>query len=328
MTIEEWFKEWKKAVQAGNFMAMISLLHWGLQLIPYSGKDNDTIGMLSHYLFVADGHNSPKNFVGSDYKQATMFGNLTGQEVLRTLADKAWMELCNRVFVFSNDDGYGDNMKYGSYFLTPKLAELFIRFIDPDRWSDGRFWHCDQANLDRDGKSAYDTKAVAFARHFLAYAWDSRLVLERWHGVVFRDLDEEEQTSLDNRIKFFHSLKPTLARLMVSYDMTTFLHDRPLNHPTRRVLWEIAQRGQLRHVAQAGLKVDLAQVYGELTSKGYPANSHREVIRVLQLYPLLVAGRKSYIREQNKRNADVRAAIIAEAERKLAEATAALQQLK
>ncbi len=328
-TIEEWFKEWKTAVEAGNLKEIMSLLHWGLQLLQFSGKQDDTIDMLCHYLSVADGHNSPKNFTVPEYKQATIFGNMSQQEVLRMLADKAWMELCNRVFVFSSDDGLGNKMKYESYFLTPKLAESFIRFINPERWFDGTYWNCDQANLDCNGKSSYDAKAVAFTRHFLRQTWNCRSVLEYKYGVEYRDLSEEEQASLDSSIKFFHKLKPTIAKLMVRYGMASHLHDSPLNRPTRRVLWEIIQHGLSWRAERANIqKVDLAQIYGELTLKGYPANSYREVIRVLQLYPLLVAGRKVHIRSKNEKKAAEKDAAIAEAERKLAEAAAALQQLK
>lgn len=330
MTIEEWFKEWKTAVEAGSFMAMLSLLHWGLQLALGREEQESLISLFCHYLSVADGHNSPKNFTGSDHKQATIFGSMSEQEVRRVLADKAWMELCNRVFVFSNDGcGFGDKMKYELCFLTPKLAESFIRLINPERWREGMFWNVDQANLDRNGKSAYDDKAVAFTRHFLRSSWDCRRILERWYEVEFRHLDEEEQASLQNRIRYFHNLRPTLAQLMVRYDMTSFLHDHPLNHPTRQALWEIVQRGRIRRAPQTDQqKVDLAQVYGELTSHGYPANSHREVIRVLQLYPLLVAGRKPFVRAKNERKAAERAAKAAQIQQQLDAAVAALQELK
>lgn len=327
-TIEEWFKEWKTAVEAGSCRDLLSLLHWGLQLVPSSENQESKISLLCHYLSVADGHNSPKNFTGSDYKQATIFGSMSEQEVLRMLADKAWMELCNRVFVFSSDDGFGNKMKYESYFLTPKLAESFIRFINPERWFDGTYWNCDQANLDRNGKSAYDAKATAFTKYFLRCAWDSRSVLERRHGVEYRDLSEEERASLDNQIKFFHALKPTIAKLMVRYDMTKYLHDSPLNHPTRRVLREIAQHGLSWRSKIDPQMVDLAKAYGELGPDGHLANSHREVIRVLLLYPLVAAGRKSYIREKNQRNAAERAETLAHAQQVVEDAIAALRKVE
>lgn len=100
ITIEGWFKEWKTAVEAGNLIAIMSLLHWGLRLAQGLEKQEVVTNLFCHYLSVADGHNNPKNFAGSTYKQATIFGNMSKQEALRMLADKAWMELCKLPFGF------------------------------------------------------------------------------------------------------------------------------------------------------------------------------------------------------------------------------------
>lgn len=326
--ITEWLAAWEAERKRQNFRGLLNLAHSGLQLPFHRERDGDSVTQLfCHYLAIADGHQSAKNFghngpvtEGNDYTA------MSHGELMQRLSDKAWMELCNRVFVFSGDE-YGEHPKYAWYFRNPTLAEAFISFIDPSRWCDKSTYHAYQANLNQLDKTAYHVKALTFTRTFLAEAWQYREILKR--EKAFGDLGAEEKAELRSRIEFFRKLKPKLATLMVYYGMAGFLHDRVLDRPTRRVLLDLAfGKTPLRAPAPDRKYKHLRGAYAQLDpSRGYPTLGQREVARILLLYPLVQKGHKDYENQLRKAKRAAKATKTEELKGQLEKITAQLEKL-
>ncbi len=326
---KEWLEAWKNALKRKNFRDLLTLTHWGLQLPLHREKDHDSVTQLiCHYLAVADGHQSAKNFGHhGPASSETDFSMMSHGERMQKLSDKAWMELCNRVFVFEND-GFGEQLKYSWYFRDPSLAAAFICFINPERWHDGKFCCLEQANIDLTIKSAYHVKAHAFTCRFLEEAWQYREILVRENA--FRKLSEKDTAELQNRIQFFRRLKPQLAKLIIRYGMADFLHDQKLDHPTRLILRDIAFNDTtLPTAAPSCGNMDLAKIYGHLSPEhGFPTLGYREVARVLLLYPYLVKGRRDYVHEQIRKKLAAKAAEAEQLQAQLKTVAAKLEALK
>jgi hypothetical protein len=296
-TINDWFEAWKEALGQRDFLRLLQLTHWGLQFLSDRQQSGSVIELFCHYLAVADGHGSPKNF-GHDGSPGTAadFASMSHGELMQKLSDKAWMELCNRVFVFTEDGGgHGQRFKYDWYFRQPELAEAMLRFIDPDRWLKDGLFRVAQSNIDMLSKCAYQAKALAFAKTFLWQTWRFREIRER--EIQFYESEKQDSIRADpkfvEQMTFFRKLKPRLARLMVHYDMAEFLHDQKLDHPTRKMLETFVWGSK----SASGMTLD--EAYGHIDPKhGYLTLNHREVARILFLYPSLVRGRRNYVREQ------------------------------
>jgi len=305
-SIAAWFDAWNLALDLRDYETLLNLTHRGLQYALHREETASVTRLFCHYLAVADGHGSAKNFGHhGTLSSASDFGVMSKGELMQKLSDKAWMELCNRVFVFSEDyGGYGQQLKYGWCFREPELAQAMLRFIDPERWSEDGLYRLERANIDILSKCAYQAKALLFVRAFLSETWDYREIKER--ESQFYDPQKREAMRTDSKfvesMKFFRKLKPQLARLMIHYDMARFLHDRQLDHPTRKILETVVR--DLPNISE----MTLDEAYGHRNpAHGYFTVNHREVARILIMYPYLVRGRRRYVREQVRRKREEKA---------------------
>jgi hypothetical protein len=326
MPVSDWFKAWKRAVVRNELLTLLSLIHWGLQLLPYL-KKYEAIHLVAHYLAVADGHQSPENFGNYKDKHQTMLGTLSDREVRLRISDAAWMELCNRVFVQETDE-YGKTLKYARYFSEPALAAAMIKFIDPDRWCDGTCFNYFNANLNRLNKSAYQKKAHKFVRAFLRFAWhfpEKREGMD--YSSYFYDAKPSREEAYSRAKDYFRRLRPKLVALMHDYQMLGYLHDCELDGPSRRALRDIALgKNKLRPSNPEFEDAELSQFYGQLDPEHeWRVCTNPEAARILLLYPLILRGRREYNHQQARKRAAEKTEKAAELKKQLEETTTQLQ---
>ncbi|MDB4940447.1 MAG: hypothetical protein JWO40_872 [Candidatus Doudnabacteria bacterium] len=300
-SISDWFLQWDASLMRNDWPALLNLLHWGLQSLPSrDASTTDLVRIFRHYLLVADGHQNAKNFGSSTYKLRGWMGELSRPEVLQKLADKAWVELCNRFFVF-HDEGTGVHLRYESLLMEPELAREAIKFFDSKRWrACDTYW---AANVRTHEGDNYDKKAIAFFRKFLKFAWNfgdelvgtkpARDYFERKFG------DGSEEKAYAETLQYFRKLRPQLVELFREYDQLGFLFDRKLDRPTRQALEALVRRSGMA----TSIEGRLEDRYGEQSTDprfaGMLTLNSREPARILLLYPLLQRGRRKFIRAMN-----------------------------
>jgi hypothetical protein len=318
-TVVDWFKEWDAAVAEHNPERLIGLLHWGLQTAISRGPSHELSKMVCHYLAVADGHADRENFGFIPGTPSYAHNNKTPDELKRGIADKAWMELCNRMFTFS-DSG---EIVFWLNFAEPQVAKAFVNFIQPYRWKDDNgYRHC--PNVDRSMNCAYHRKAQAFTKKFLQNAWNFKQIRLR-----YRNGKELEGKSWEDW-KFFLSLRPQLLELMFYYNMLDFIYDQKLDSKSRKKLTHMAYSNSYMHHPELPANVPALQdVYGQCESEfGSLVFMNRTAARIVLVYPLLVAGRRQYVKKLTQKKLQAKVEETKKLEAKLTEVKAQLEALK
>jgi hypothetical protein len=254
-------------------------------------------------------------------------GELSDREILRQLSDKAWTELCNRLFIF-HDDGRGPQLRYLHYLVQPKLAAAILDFINWNRWYDNGAFEYVRPNLRQHyEQDAYQTKALKFSQAFLKLCWFFPDELHQdVHRTRFVQEPEEGLNSYVEALEFFKSIRPRVVEFMAYYNMLDVLRTATIDPASRRALRKIAMQTSWNENVLP-LTGPLAEAYGARDPEyGWFVLSHRTAAEILLLYPLLELGRRrhSLLVREKKRLQETRR--LEELQQELAKAEAALEE--
>lgn len=323
--VNEWLAAWAQAVESKNVLSMTELLHHGLRR-HMNLSDMTAIRVFIHYLQVADGHRSERNFGNGGSEMETPFGRMSYEKVLQTLAVKAWQELCSRFFDF-NKETTGRSPTYFSLMLKPLLAEAILDFIDPTIGRGDKFFNSNRVNVESrpEKPDEENTKALKFVRYYLRSIFDFGDDREQYRNYFYYKDDRDEKRLRDKKLEYdgalsyFFNQRPRIIIMMNYYGVLDHLRVRVLDDACLTQVQKLAL-GMTWDGENPRAQSPFPEAAFELDSK-YDFPSHvlgnRTAVDIVLQHPQVLAAYEKWVAERKKAEDEKREQEIAAKEREL-----------